>query len=337
MDARISAALKKQFDLSYRDEFRDLRAVLVDVCGIPVHEEYRETTPETTYNVFSVTKSFVGTLVGMALADGSLRSLDQTLGELLPKQKSVMSKQVAGITLRELLTMTAGLDADQADVTVGGWVDTQHFVKAILEEGITGTRGTWAYSSATSHLLSAIVAEATGRSVLDYATEKLFEPLGIDTTGAAQPLVEPESAAAYDKASFAWPVDHQGVNFGGGGLKVRPRDMARLGQLYLDGGSWKGKQIVPAAWVREATRGQVAAPGGFGGDHYGYLWWPTAAASLPAFAAIGFGGQLIEVVPAKSLVVVFSTYVDSFGTTPPRVEATTYQTIVSAAVVPAIG
>ena len=112
--------------------------------------------------------------------------------------------------------------------------------------------------------------------------------------------------AAWEKPGFAWPVDHQGINMGGVHLKLRPRDMVKLGQLYLDGGRWNGKQILPAAWVRDATTARVWA-GEAGGSSYGYQWWVTTAGKDPAFAAVGFGGQLIEVVPRLKLVVVFST------------------------------
>ncbi|HET7399796.1 MAG TPA: serine hydrolase [Intrasporangium sp.] len=326
LDAKLTAALTQQFE-PIKDNLNNLRAVLIDVCGTRVHEEYRSASADESRNIASVTKSFVGTLVGIALADGSLKGLNQTLGELLPQYRGAMSTKVAGITLRQLLTMTGGLDADQSNATVGAWMESDRFVERILREGIVEAPGTFAYSSASSHLLSAILATATGRPVMDYAVEKLFGPLGIATRGATQPLLVPASEAAYNKASFSWPVDHQGFNFGGGWLKMRPQDMAKLGQLYLDNGTWKGHQVVPATWVHAATTGQVPAPGAFGGEEYGYQWWVTTAGGHPAYAAIGFGGQLVEVVPDKSVVAVFSTALDPEGI--PRVDGHLYEVIVS--------
>lgn len=326
LGAKFTTSLTKQFE-AIKDNLNELRAVTIDVCGTRVFEEYRSTTADESRNVASVTKSFVGTLVGIALADGSLRGLDQTLGELLPQYRSTMSTGVSGITLRQLLTMTGGLDADQSNAAVGTWINSDRFVEGILREGIVGTPGTFAYSSASSHLLSAILATATGRPVMDYAVEKLFGPLGIATKGATQPLLVPASEPAYNKASFSWPVDHQGVNFGGGWLKMRPQDMAKLGQLYLDNGTWKGQQVVPATWVHAATTGQVPAPRGFGGEQYGYQWWVTTAGGHSAYAAIGFGGQLIEVVPDRSVVAVFSSALDPLGI--PRPETHLYEVIVS--------
>ena len=334
MEAKISAALTEQLALLSDYQLRELRAVLVYVCGVPVHEEYRASTPDDTHNVHSVTKSVVGTLLGIALADGSLKSLDQTLGELLPEDRNVMSPAVARIKLRQLLTMTAGLDADLPDGSVGAWVQSDHFVEGILRQGIVGKPGAFAYSSASSHLLAAILARATRRSVLKYATEKLFRPLGIEMSSAAQPLLVAASAAAYDKAEFAWPVDHQGINYGASFLKLRARDMAKLGQLYLDQGRWQGKQIVTQSWVRQATTGQVDVPGTQGADRYGYQWWVTTAGGHPAYAALGFGGQLVEAVPDKALVVVFATHVDTLANVAQGPSLRFYQDVVSGALVP---
>ncbi len=336
MEAKISAVLTKELSLLSDYSLRELRALLVHVCGVPVHEEYRSSTADETHNVASVTKSVIGTLVGIALADGSLKSLDQTLGELLPEHRTVMSPAVASIRLRQLLTMTAGLDADLSDSSVGAWIQSDHFVEGILRQGVVGKPGTFAYSSATSHLLSAIVARATHRSVLDYATEKLFDPLGIPMTGAAQPLLVTASAAAYDKAVVALPVDHQGINYGASYLKLRARDMAKLGQLYLDQGRWQGKQIVPQRWVRDATTGHVNVPGTQGADRYGYQWWVTTAGGHPAYAALGFGGQLVEVVPDKALVVVFATHVDTLASVAQGPSLDFYQSLVSGTLVPAL-
>ena len=334
LDGKLTAALKPHLD-ALGAKAATLRSVLIDVCGIRVHQQYQATTPEKTDSVASVTKSFVGTLVGIALADGSLKSVDQTLAELLPQHRSVMSSQVATTTLRQLLTMTAGLDADVDGNPSGVSVSSDRLVDDILKEGVVNHPGRFAYSSASSHLLSAILAQATGRSTLDYARAKLFDPLGIDTAGAAAPVMVEANLPAYQKARFAWPVDNQGVNFGGGLLKIRPQDMARLGQVYLDNGRWNGRQVVPESWVRAATKAQVPASGGFGGDQYGYQWWVTTAGGHPAYAAVGVGGQLLEVVPDRSLVVVFTTQDDPSG--PGRVSASAYQVIVSASIIPALG
>lgn len=332
---KISAEITKKFGSSSTDAFHNVQAVLVSVCGKMVLERYEKSTASDFHDVASVTKSVTSTLVGIALAEGSIKSLDQTLAQLLPQHLKDMTAPVPAITLRQLLTMTAGLDEDRPDGSTGPWLESTNFVRGILREGVHRPPGDqFGYSSGTAHLLAAIVVQATGRPLLDYARDKLFDPLGIVTRPAAQPLDVTGMEAAYEKAGFAWPVDHQGINMGGVRLKMRPRDMVKLGQLYLDGGRWNGKQILPAAWVRDATTARVWA-GGFGGSSYGYQWWVTTAGKDPAFAAVGFGGQLIEVVPRLKLVVVFSTKFNN-SDAPATVGSDVLEGMVSRIIAPAL-
>jgi len=208
-------------------------------------------------------------------------------------------------------------------------------VAAILSGGLERPPGEgFAYASAGSHLLSAILVEATGRSVLDYARDKLFNPLGISTDPATEPLAVEENLPVYEAASFAWPVDPQGLHLGDAFLKISARDMAKIGQLMLAGGRLDEKQIVPALWVTESTRAHVPTGGyGPGGDDYGYHWWVTTADGHDAFVAAGFGGQLIEVVPDLDLVVVVSCTIPDVNV---HLDASTFRGLVDAVVAPAI-
>jgi CubicO group peptidase (beta-lactamase class C family) len=138
------------------------------------------------------------------------------------------------------------------------------------------------YCTGCSHLLTAIVEQATGMGALDFARQALFEPLGFE--------------------SIEWQTDAQGIPVGGWGLQLTPREMARLGYLYLRGGRWKDQQVVSTQWVQVATTDQVAAEPGFG---YGYQWWVRP--SIQGYAAIGRGGQMVAVIPGKDLVVVFTS------------------------------
>jgi len=159
--------------------------------------------------------------------------------------------------------------------------------------------------------VSAVLAEATGMSVLDYARSRLFEPLGIGTRPAFEEVWDPRNMEKFVAADFAWPVGPQGTNTGAGSLKLRPLDMAKIGQLYLDGGRWEGRQLVPADWVRAATTQQVdsRAMGDTGG--YGYQWWVARIGDEPTFWAQGLGGQRIYVFPRLGLVVAISTEFDA--------------------------
>jgi CubicO group peptidase (beta-lactamase class C family) len=328
LGTKISRAIGPDFGLG-PSQGRQVRAVLVSVCGKTVLERYQGATASDSRNIASVTKSFVSSLVGLALADGSLRSLDQTLVQLLPNQARFMTPAVASTTLRQLLTMTAGLDQDLSDGEFGTWTESTNFVRSILRDGVSGpVKHEFGYSSASSHLLAAILTRATGRPLLDYARARLFDPLGINTRPAAQPTLDPAALLAYNyRPGFAWPIDGQGNSFGAAFLKITPRDMLKLGQLYLNGGRWNGKQVLPAAWVRAATTAQVPTDGGRGGQSYGYQWWVTTAGQDPAYAAVGFGGQLIEVVPRRKLVIVFSSEIGAAPVGTARLEFLASETI----------
>lgn len=327
---QISAKLAKHAEVT--PELEEVRAILVAVDDKIVFEEYYGTDQDAYWGVQSVTKSVVSTLIGIALDEGLIDSLDDTLADLLPGYVAVMSPEVAGTTLRELLTMTAGFpsgDNPQSDFT-----KSENWVREILTHPESPPGGDFLYSNGTSHLLAAILEEATGASVLAYARSRLFEPLGIDTHPAA--TVPPsdnlaENLAAYDRAGFAWPVDPQGVSTGWWGIKFRPRDMLKLGQVFLANGSWEGKQVVPADWVGEATTQQV--PADVLGDGYGYQWWTGTVDGDETFRAMGYGGQLIAVVPDRHLVVVTSTELRSDDINSRGIDPIVLQAIIEDAIV----
>ena len=195
-----------------------IHAMVVMVDGKLVVEQYgKYGKPDAATNTFSVTKSVTSALIGIAIGEGLIDGVEQTIGELLPRYVPVMAPGVAAITLAQLLTMTSGIVSDDTDIAlVGAQPDA---VVTILSTPLEQSPGAgWAYSSRGSHLLAAILVAATGRSVLDYASEKLFRPLGIST----DPF---------------WPVDNQGIQFGFSELTLTAREMATFGQLYLDGGT----------------------------------------------------------------------------------------------------
>jgi CubicO group peptidase (beta-lactamase class C family) len=261
----------------------------------------------------SVTKSVVSTLVGIALEEGLIGSIDDTLEQLLPRYADVMSPEVAGTTLRQLLTMTAGFPSGE-EPPAPAFVRSDDWVREILTNPESPPGEGFLYSNGTSHLLAALLEEATGTSALDFARSRLFGPLGIDTRPAFRPRAVPgepraEDIAAYENADFAWPVDPQGVSTGWWGIKLRPRDMVKLGRLFLGGGRWGDQQVVPADWVDQATTPQVAVDGVGEGNGYGYQWWTGTVDGDEAFGALGYGGQLIQVIPGRDLVVVTTTEV----------------------------
>jgi CubicO group peptidase (beta-lactamase class C family) len=290
-----------------------LRSVLVVRHGVLVFERYYHgATPATYFNLFSVTKSVTAALVGIALGEHTLDGLDQPIGQLLARHLPPNpDPRIRKVTLEQVLTMTAGLPADPTDGTPPGLVHARDWVRFVLSQHPATTPGSrFAYSSDGSHLLSAIVADATGQPTLRYAQAKLFGPLGIPSDHPFTPAFAARIVAAYQRAGFAWPTDPQGYQLGYTMLKLTARDLAKFGYLYLKGGAWEGRQVVPAAYVRAATQPHVAT----GDPHatgYGYQWWTMTEQGHRGFAALGLGGQLVEVLPDLDLVVVLTSEVST--------------------------
>jgi CubicO group peptidase (beta-lactamase class C family) len=313
MDPQLAADLDTK--AAYHPQ---LRSLLVIRHGDLVYERYWDGNASTGQEAFSVTKSFTGALVGIALGDHKLKGLDQTVGELLAAHlPAAADPRIAKVTVGQLLTMTAGLAGD--DPSPGGdpgltvrLRQSRDWVRTILGRKLVTRPGTtFAYSNAGSHLLSAIVADATGQSTLAFARAKLFTPLGIHAEraveGADVANPSPALVQAYRRAAVAWPTDPQGYQTGFGGLKLPARDLAKLGYLYLNGGRWDGAQLIPAGYVRASTQAQSHPPPGLGSDGYGYQWWVASEHGHPSFVAHGFGGQVVQVVPDLDLVVVITT------------------------------
>ena len=291
----------------------NLRAVLVQVDGKPVLEQYYDWPVDTYWDIDSATCSILSALVGIAIGEGDISGPGQTLAELLPDRAEAMPPEVADTTLREVLTMTGGFAGLDRDRTPEYMADPDP-VGRILGAAPDPLGGGFEFSNQGAHVVSAVLAEATGMSVLDYARSRLFEPLGIDTRPAFEEMRDAGNLDAFVATDFAWPVDGSGLHLGWTGLKLRPADLARIGQMLLDNGRWKGKEVVPADWVRESTTEQVDTISRRNQDNaagkYGYQWWVTKADDEPAYFAWGGGGQLLEVVPSLSLVVVVASEIE---------------------------
>jgi CubicO group peptidase (beta-lactamase class C family) len=300
-------------------ELQAVRAVLASVDDKTVIADYPAgrypaSNAVQSAHVYSVTKSVTSILVGIALDEGHLRSVEQPLGELLPEYRSKMTTQVASITLRQLLTHTSGIPGNNsAGLGMPAVLTADDGVASILTAPLLNDPGTvFDYSNLGAHLVTAILAEATGRSVLDYARDKLFDPLGIKTRPAYEEVPLRDATAeqptrGFVAAAFAWGTDRQGVNSGCCFLKLTAPDMVKIGELYLDKGVWHGRRIVSAEWVRDSTTSQLASEqlGPDGG--YGYFWWLGEIRQHRAFFAQGSFGQLVAIFPDLKLVIAVST------------------------------
>jgi CubicO group peptidase (beta-lactamase class C family) len=238
------------------------------------------------WNFKSASKSILSALVGIAVERGWISGLDATVGELLPGYAEGLPEAKRRIRLRDLLTMRAGL-ASTSSENYGAWVATDDWTEAALARPLVDEPGeTFRYSTGTTHLVSAILTEATGRSTLELARETLLAPLDVEI--------------------HSWQRSPEGYYFGGNNAALTPRDVARFGLLYLQDGRWQGEQVVPAEWVETSTgRHAEGWPDHYGS--YGYFWWQPPGDPWSSFAAIGYGMQLLYAVPELSMLVVVTS------------------------------
>ena len=291
-------------------DLRLVRSVLVSVDGRTTISYFNKRRPTDHAHVWSVTKSVISILVGIGVDEGRLR-VDQTLQELLPQQASSMTPQQASITLRQLLTMTAGISGDPGGLNL----TADDTVSQILSYPMSNDPGVaFEYSNSSAHLVAAVLQNAVGRPILDYARAKLFDPLGIDTRPAWQGWDTGSPASGFNKPGFAWGADRAGINVGGFGLKLTAADLVKLGELYVNGGCWHGRQIVSQAWVDESTSAQLSADQEDPSHgQYGYLWWVGEHKGHAAFQAAGSYYQKVFCFPDSDVVVVVTAADDLTG------------------------
>ena len=318
--------------------YPQVRSILIVRHGYLVYEHYRRGLDQADgHDVRSITKSVTGALIGIALAEGKIKSLDQTVGELLAAQlPKDADPRFAAVTVKQLLTMTSGVAGDYEGtggdnrLTDAMW-SSPDWIRHILGQRLDTDPGThFAYSDRASHLLSAIVANVSGQSTLEFARAKLFNPLGIRTDGAYEPVlsdhIDAATVKAYERASVAWPVDPQGYHYAAALLRLPARDLAKFGYLYLNGGRWDGNQLIPADYVASATSQTGSTPNVSMG--YGWLWWVDTEGGHRTFSARGHGGQIIYVVPDLDLVTVI--------TSDPENENLSPQNLITQTILPAV-
>jgi len=289
-----------QSDLPFLD------AILVIRHGYIVHEHYYNGYDASMiHDIASVTKSWTSALVGMAQAQGKLSNLDAPLSELLPRYFSddaYKDKQM--ISLRHLLMMRSGIEFDEDKLNTGVYGGVE-----LLEGDLTAFAlsfpmafapgEAWTYSTLDTQLVSAIFSEAMGASLASFAASTAFKEMGI--------------------GPIDWLADGNGVTIGGQNLSMRPRDMAKLGLLYLHNGVWEGEQLVPAEWVRASLTPQ-REPAFFLPTNqvetiewYGYLWWLWKGEwfyGYRSFQASGYAGQQVLVFPELDLIVATTAHME---------------------------
>ena len=273
-----------------QDNHLPIHSVLIVRHGYLVTEVYFPPYQrEFKHPLFSTTKSVTSALVGKALQEGRLNDVQQKVLDFFADiAPDVTDPQIKNLTLEHLLTMSAGFNTNTMP-DLSSKLAADGTIKHILTyDSILAKPGTtFYYDSGLPHLLSAVVQRVTGRTLQQYAEEKLFDPLSI--------------------SNVSWAADPQGVTLGNTGLMLRSPDLAKLGYLFLQHGQWNGTQVLPDAWVTAATRKHMETRGLMNAaedDGYGYLWWIDR---WGGYSAHGFGGQYLFVLPAQDMVVVFTS------------------------------
>lgn len=287
-----SAQLVRMFEYIEANDI-PLHSLLIVRNGYLVTEAYWHPYGwNNTHSIESVTKSIIGTLIGIAIEQRAIRNVEQKLLDFFPQQTiQNLDGRKKSIALHDLLSMTPGLDCEDAQ-SLDRVTRSDDWVQSLLDLPMTSKPGSeWIYCSGASHLLSAVLQEATGIDARSYANQHLFATLGI-------PQVTEKD----------WSSDPQEITNGIAGLYLTPRDMAKFGFLYLNSGNWNGQQVVPADWVKESTREQAY----IGEDEYmngldrrfGYLW--SIFPDQNYYGYLGRGGQELIVIPQENIVIVFT-------------------------------
>ena len=266
----------------------NIHSILIIRHGVLIMEAYFDPFhAEAPHELASCTKSVTSALVGIAIDKGLMKGASQPAYELFP-EVILDDERKQEITVENLLTMTSGLEWPEWEHEYRSPVNpysattympdsAQYFFDQPLIEQ-PGVK--FNYNSGGSHMLSVMVSRAADMSTLEFARRELFTPLGISVV--------------------QWPKAEDGVNLGGSGMRLLPRDMAKFGQLYLQKGQWDGRQVISEAWVNASTQPHSSPEAGM---NYGYQWW------IPqdkGYLAMGWGQQNIWVLPEQDLVVVIT-------------------------------
>ena len=283
-------------------DYSNMAGMVIMKDGKAVYEKYFcGCTEADRIHVFSVTKSILSILIGIALDKGYIHSVDQKVLEFYPEYTVKKGeKTIQNVTIKDMLTMTAPYKYKSNPYTK--YFTSMDWVKFSLDVvGGKGQIGEFRYAPIVGpDILSGILERAAGQSVFEFAKEYLFAPLGITVEKTITFHSKEEQMAFYKATDIScWVAGPTGVNTAGWGLTLSPMDMAKIGQLFLNGGMWNGNRIVSEKWVSDSTSEQSRwkqrdLP-------YGYLWWIDEQDN--GYAAMGDGGNIIYVSPDKNMVV----------------------------------
>lgn len=277
---------------AFRSEVRSLTSIaplssiVISHRGETVSEEYfGSMRAGRVHNVKSVSKSILSILTGIAIDKGYLEGVDQTIESFFPDYFGQNpDPEKASITIGDLLTMRSGL-ASTSGRNYGRWVLSRNWIHHALDRPLNGRPGRdRIYSTGTTHLLGVVIARASGMSLRAFANRYLFGPMDIHLGG--------------------WDRDPQGYFLGGNNMALRPSDMVKIGELMMNGGSYRGEQLVSKEWVVASVR---PLTGRGQSNNYGYLWFRRMAGDYHVVYAWGNGGQFIKILPELETVIAITS------------------------------
>jgi CubicO group peptidase (beta-lactamase class C family) len=246
-------------------------------------EYYHDMTEEDLFHIQSQTKSIVAILIGIAIEEGHIKSVDQKISDFFPELLKDTSK--SKITIKHLLDQTSGLQEYEWPKILE-WLNNENPTKFILSQPLASTPGTkFQYNTAATHILSAILSKATKTSTASYANDHLFKPLGI--------------------TDYQWARLNDGYDDGGGvAVSMKTEDMAKIGNMLLHKGNWNGRQLVPEKWIKQLfSLEKDKAPWGLPGSVYGLCWYNGTFKGQAVHYTMGYGGQYIFIFPDLQMVI----------------------------------
>lgn len=291
MDPELLRKMNEDMVLQMRLHI-DVHSVIVIRKGYIVAEQYYtdEFSSDSLHYLFSCTKSVTSAAFGVAKDRGLTPSLDTPLFDFFPGHTVANPEGKDEITLQHALTMTDGLAWNELQYlysdernTFRQWRNSEGSIQFILDRPVIHSPGeAFNYNSGISQLLSIILQKQTGVRLDSFAAREIFGPLGI--------------------SDYFWSINQDGAAMGYSGLYLTPRDLAKFGLLYLKGGRWEDRQLISEAWITESTSKHILR-GDIPGMYYGYHWWVHEDGLI---AAVGFGGQILMLIPEFDLIALFT-------------------------------
>ncbi len=272
------------------------QSLIIVKNGFIVFENYyNEGKQYHSTEVWSVTKSITSALIGIAIDQGYIQSIDKRMVDYLPEYS-----EFNNITIRDVLTHTTGLNWDENNQL--SWIQSDDWVSEALHRGlITSTDSIFFYSSANSHFLSKLIKATTGMSPGEFAKKNLFDPLGIRFKPSKRQEMYTEWEELHLPIPNSWRQDNNGLEIGAYGLHLSAREMAKFGFLYLNKGKWNNRTLISEKWIDVSTRAHIFRNKN---KSFGLHWVISRRNGKICIEADGWGGQMISIVPSLDLIVV---------------------------------